>query len=101
MFRAIRANAQASATATEDEVAVEKLLDTIVREERQKGHTLLADQLENITKSKPSNPEPAPLQPLLPSRSSLAKNFATTPSLPLPSKTASAASKKNMLLAID
>jgi hypothetical protein len=69
MFRAIRANAQASATATEDEVAVEKLLDTIVREERQKGHTLLADQLENITKSKPSNPEPAPtllFQPLLP-----------------------------------
>ncbi len=56
MFRAI---------ATEDEVAVEKLLDTIVREERQKGHTILADQLENITKSKPSSTEP-PLQPLLP-----------------------------------
>jgi SpoVK/Ycf46/Vps4 family AAA+-type ATPase len=44
MFRAI---------ATDDEVAVERLLDSIVQEERQKGHTLLADQLENIVKQKP------------------------------------------------
>lgn len=50
MFRAI---------ATDDEVAVEKLLDKIVDEERQKGHTLLADQLENITKQKVSEPSSA------------------------------------------
>jgi ATP-dependent 26S proteasome regulatory subunit len=40
------------AIATDDEVAVDKLLDTIVREERKKGHIILADRLENITKSK-------------------------------------------------
>jgi SpoVK/Ycf46/Vps4 family AAA+-type ATPase len=40
------------AIATDDEVAVDKLLDTIVQEERKKGHVVLADQLENITKSK-------------------------------------------------
>ena len=40
------------AIATDDEVAVGKLLDTIVQDERKKGHLLLADQLENITKSK-------------------------------------------------
>jgi SpoVK/Ycf46/Vps4 family AAA+-type ATPase len=40
------------AIATDDEVAVGKLLDTIVQEERKKGHVVLADQLENITKSK-------------------------------------------------
>jgi SpoVK/Ycf46/Vps4 family AAA+-type ATPase len=40
------------AIATDDEVAVGKLLDTIVQEERKKGHVILADQLENITKSK-------------------------------------------------
>ena len=45
MFRAI---------ATDDEVAVEKLLGAIVEEERHKGHTLLAEQLENISKQKVS-----------------------------------------------
>jgi SpoVK/Ycf46/Vps4 family AAA+-type ATPase len=40
------------AIATDDEVAVGRLLDTIVREERKKGHIILADRLENITKSK-------------------------------------------------
>ena len=43
------------AIATDDEVAVGKLLDTIVQDERKKGHLLLADQLENITKSKTSS----------------------------------------------
>lgn len=40
------------AIATDDEVAVDKLLNTIVQEERKKGHTILAEQLESITKSK-------------------------------------------------
>ena len=43
------------AISTDDEVAVGKLLDTIVQDERKKGHLLLADQLESITKSKTSN----------------------------------------------
>jgi SpoVK/Ycf46/Vps4 family AAA+-type ATPase len=43
------------AIATDDEVAVGKLLATIVQEERKKGHGLLADQLESITKSKTSS----------------------------------------------
>jgi SpoVK/Ycf46/Vps4 family AAA+-type ATPase len=43
------------AIATDDEVAVTKLLDTIVQDERKKGHVILADQLENITKSKTSS----------------------------------------------
>jgi SpoVK/Ycf46/Vps4 family AAA+-type ATPase len=43
MFRAI---------ATYDEVAIEKLLNTIVQAERRKGHTILAEQLESITKAK-------------------------------------------------
>jgi SpoVK/Ycf46/Vps4 family AAA+-type ATPase len=43
------------AIATDDEVAVEKLLDTIVQDERKKGHLLLADQLETISKSRTSN----------------------------------------------
>jgi hypothetical protein len=34
------------AIATDDEVAVTKLLDTIVQDERKKGHVILADQLE-------------------------------------------------------
>jgi SpoVK/Ycf46/Vps4 family AAA+-type ATPase len=40
------------AIATDDEVAVGKLLSAIVQEERKKGHTILAEQLESITKSK-------------------------------------------------
>jgi SpoVK/Ycf46/Vps4 family AAA+-type ATPase len=40
------------AVATEDEVAINRLLGVIVEDERNKGHTLLAEQLENITKSK-------------------------------------------------
>lgn len=42
MFRAI-ANADASAT--------QKLMGTVIQEERKKGHKVLADQLENIIKS--------------------------------------------------
>jgi SpoVK/Ycf46/Vps4 family AAA+-type ATPase len=40
------------AVATDDEVAINRLLGVIVEDERNKGHTLLAEQLENITKSK-------------------------------------------------
>jgi SpoVK/Ycf46/Vps4 family AAA+-type ATPase len=47
------------AIAIDDDVAVDKLLGKIVEEERQKGHTLLADQLENITKQKATEPTPA------------------------------------------
>jgi SpoVK/Ycf46/Vps4 family AAA+-type ATPase len=38
------------AIATSDTEAIDKLTYLVIHEERQKGHTLLADQLENITK---------------------------------------------------
>jgi SpoVK/Ycf46/Vps4 family AAA+-type ATPase len=38
------------AIANSDQEAIDKLTYLVIEEERQKGHTLLADQLENITK---------------------------------------------------
>jgi len=45
LFRAIAAS---------DRAAIDKLTHLVIQEERQKGHTLLADQLENITSRKQS-----------------------------------------------
>jgi SpoVK/Ycf46/Vps4 family AAA+-type ATPase len=42
------------AIATSDQTAIDKLTYLVIQEERQKGHTLLADQLENITKKEQS-----------------------------------------------
>jgi hypothetical protein len=43
------------AIASSDQEAIDKLTYLVIEEERSKGHTLLADQLENITKKKPTN----------------------------------------------
>ena len=37
------------AIASEDQTAIQNMLSIVVEEERTKGHTLLAEQLENIT----------------------------------------------------
>ena len=42
------------AIASSDQEAIDKLTYLVIEEERSKGHTLLADQLENITKKKPA-----------------------------------------------
>jgi SpoVK/Ycf46/Vps4 family AAA+-type ATPase len=52
MFRAI---------ATDDEVAVDKLLVAIIKEERRKGHIVLAERLENIAKSKSNTASDLPV----------------------------------------
>ncbi|KYC37858.1 hypothetical protein WA1_04965 [Scytonema hofmannii PCC 7110] len=54
------------AIALSDREAIDKLTQLVIEEERSKGHILLADQLENITKkSQKEKPEersqPAPL----------------------------------------
>ncbi len=46
LFRAIASN---------DNVAIHSLLGVVIEEERRKGHTVLADQLENITKKTSKN----------------------------------------------
>ena len=38
------------AIASSDQEAIDKLTYLVIEQERSKGHTLLADQLENITK---------------------------------------------------
>ncbi|MEO1428448.1 MAG: ATP-binding protein [Cyanobacteria bacterium J06633_8] len=45
------------AIASSDHLAIDKLTHLVIEEERKKGHTLLADQLENITK-KSQNEKP-------------------------------------------
>ena len=45
------------AIASSDHLAIDKLTHLVIEEERNKGHTLLADQLENITK-KSQNEKP-------------------------------------------
>ncbi|MFN6527815.1 ATP-binding protein [Nostoc sp. ChiSLP03a] len=62
------------AIASSDQDAIDKLTYLVIEEERSKGHTLLADQLENITKksqkekptniSKPASSVPENLQTL-------------------------------------
>lgn len=49
------------AIASSDQEAIDKLTYLVINEERSKGHTLLADQLENITKksaNKQKSPDP-------------------------------------------
>ncbi len=46
------------AIASSDQEAIDKLTYLVIEEERSKGHTLLADQLENITKKKPKDQSP-------------------------------------------
>lgn len=47
------------AIASSDQEAVDKLTQLVIEEERSKGHTLLADQLENITKKRVQKEKPA------------------------------------------
>jgi SpoVK/Ycf46/Vps4 family AAA+-type ATPase len=55
------------AIATSDQEAVQSLLSVVVNDERQKGHTLLADQLETIAKKSTSNgTDPQVFQSTLP-----------------------------------
>lgn len=56
------------AIASSDKEAIDKLTHLVIQEERSKGHTLLAEQLENITKksykeNSTSNSKPASLVP--------------------------------------
>ncbi|MFB2973319.1 26S protease regulatory subunit [Aerosakkonema sp. BLCC-F183] len=56
------------AIASEDKTAIQSMLSVVVEEERKKGHTLLAEQLENIThkssrKSPRTPPEMSALSP--------------------------------------
>jgi len=54
------------AIASEDETAIQSMLSIVVEEERKKGHTLLAEQLENIThKSSRQSRRIAPEMPAL------------------------------------
>jgi len=49
------------AIASEDKTAIQSMLSVVVEEERKKGHTLLAEQLQNIThKSNPQSPRIPP-----------------------------------------
>lgn len=49
------------AIASEDKTAIQSMLSVVVEEERKKGHTLLAEQLENIThKSSRKSPRTPP-----------------------------------------
>lgn len=51
------------AIASSDQEAIDKLTYLVIEEERSKGHTLLADQLENITKKKPKDQSPNSIKP--------------------------------------
>ena len=62
------------AIASSDQEAIYKLTYLVIEEERSKGHTLLADQLENITKKKPKDQSPDLIKPV----SSLANATQTT-----------------------
>ncbi|MFN9399830.1 MAG: AAA family ATPase, partial [Dolichospermum sp.] len=62
------------AIASSDQEAIDKLTYLVIEEERSKGHTLLADQLENITKKKPKDQSPDLIKPV----SSLANATQTT-----------------------
>ncbi len=52
------------AIASSDQEAIDKLTYLAIEEERSKGHTLLADQLENITKKKPKDQAPDLIKPV-------------------------------------
>jgi SpoVK/Ycf46/Vps4 family AAA+-type ATPase len=52
------------AIASSDQEAIDKLTYLVIEEERSKGHTLLADQLENITKKKPKDQSPDFIKPV-------------------------------------
>jgi SpoVK/Ycf46/Vps4 family AAA+-type ATPase len=47
------------AIAASDQEAIDRLTHLVIQEERQKGHALLADQLENITKKTSTQPQHA------------------------------------------
>ncbi|NER96405.1 MAG: ATP-binding protein [Symploca sp. SIO1B1] len=56
------------AIASENQTAIQSMLSIVVEEERKKGHTILAEQLENITQksnrqSPPIPPEKSPVSP--------------------------------------
>jgi len=54
------------AIASEDKTAIQSMLSVVVEEERKKGHTLLADQLQNIThKNNSQSPRIPPEIPAL------------------------------------
>jgi len=63
------------AIASSDQEAIDKLTYLVIEEERSKGHTLLADQLENITKKKSKEQSPDFIKPV----SSLPNATRTTP----------------------
>ena len=67
MFRAI---------ASSDAEAIDKLMYLVIEQERRKGHTLLADQLENITKNSqkpPQTSKPSAAPPISESLQSLSE----------------------------
>lgn len=52
------------AIASEDRTAIQSMLSIVVEEERKKGHTLLAEQLENITQKSNRSSSRLPPKPL-------------------------------------
>ncbi|AUB41996.1 AAA+-type ATPase, SpoVK/Ycf46/Vps4 family [Nostoc flagelliforme CCNUN1] len=66
------------AIASSDQEAIEKLAYLVIEEERSKGHTLLADQLENITKKSQKDKTVNRYQPATP----VTENLQTLGELP-------------------